>query len=89
METHELLKTVLGWFVAAGGIMAACIGYLFRQVVGLSKKVGNMEAAIEDYKKDIAEYKACPVDNCYFRLLRRQRAATQSITTNSSNPLPS
>ncbi len=88
MESHELLKTVLGWFVASGAIMAGAIGYLFRQVVGLSTKVGNMERAIEDYKKDIAEYKACPVDNCYFRLLKRQREATQSITTNSSNPLP-
>ncbi len=84
IDDTELLKTAVGWVAAIGTTLTAAVTYLFSQVVSLNRKVGRMESEIEEYKDDIAEYKSCPVPNCYFRIRKLQREQTTTVTT--SNP---
>jgi hypothetical protein len=84
LDDTEIIKTAIGWVATIGATLTGTVGYLFFQVVSLTRKVGRMESEIQEYKNDIAEYKNCPIPQCYFRHRKLVREQTQTITT--SNP---
>lgn len=65
IDDAQVIKAGLAWISVAGTTLSGCVAYLFGKVLTLTKKIGKLESALE-------EYRDCPVPNCYFRL-RRQR----------------
>jgi hypothetical protein len=78
-DDTEIIKTAIGWVATIGTTLTGAVTYLFFQVVNLNRKVGRMEAEIQEYKADIEEYKNCPIPQCYFRVRRLQREQTETI----------
>jgi hypothetical protein len=86
LDDTEIIKTAIGWVATVGTTLTGAVGYLFIQVVSLNRKVGRMEAEISEYKNDIAEYKNCPVLNCYFRVRRLNQDTPLTITRPTPSP---
>jgi len=79
IDDAELLKTAIGLVAAIGTTLTGSVAYLFSQVVALNRKVGHMESEIEEYKRDIAEYKNCPIPQCHFRMIKLRKEWTDTV----------
>ena len=85
-DDTEIIKTAIGWVTVVGTTLTGTVGYLFKQVVNLNRKVGQMEAEIKDYKKDIAAYQNCPIPQCHFRAQIR-RELTETMEKYKPSPI--
>lgn len=74
IDDAQVIKTGLAWISVAGTTLSGCVAYLFGKVVSLTKKIGKLESALD-------EYRDCPVNNCYFRLRRQQRMPHDTETS--------
>jgi hypothetical protein len=86
LDDTEIIKTAIGWVATIGTTLTGTVGYLFFQVVSLNRKVGHMESEIHEYKKDIEEYKNCPIPQCYFRIRRLKREETSALPITKPSP---